>query len=183
MVILLVVASLVTITIDYREGSGGPLAKASDALQTVVTPMQRAVSTVFHPVAAFFSALAHLSSNEARIKSLKRQLDAAKSEHVQYVNALHQLNELQQQLDIAKSYEFTTTGADVIGNAISNFEWSVDIDKGSGDGIRKEMPVMSAQGLVGKVIKVWPGGSKVLLIADPDSSVAARLVGSQETGM
>ena len=183
MVILLVVASLVTITIDYREGSGGPLAKASDALQTVVTPMQQAVSTVFHPVAAFFGALAHLQSNEQKIKSLQGQLQAAKREHEQYMIALAQLRELQQQLDIARSYDFQTTGADVIGSAISNFEWSVDIDKGSGDGIRKDMPVMSAQGLVGKVIDVWSGGSKVLLVADPDSSVAARLVGSQETGM
>ncbi|MFL5799026.1 MAG: rod shape-determining protein MreC [Actinomycetota bacterium] len=183
MVILLVVASLVTITIDYREGSGGPLAKVSDALQAVVTPMQRGVSTVFHPVAAFFGALAHLGSNEAKIKSLQHQVQAYQRESRQYGIALRQLNELQQQLDIAKSYEFQTTGADVIGSAISNFEWSVDIDKGLGDGIRKEMPVMSAQGLVGKVIDVWPGGSKVLLIADPDSSVAARLVGSQQTGM
>jgi rod shape-determining protein MreC len=183
MVIVLVVASLVTITIDYREGSGGPLAKVSDALQTVVTPMQRGVSTVFHPVAAFFGALAHLPSREAEIKRLKRQIQQNRQEHIQYLNALNLLREVQQLQDIAKSYDFQTTGADVIGSAISNFEWSVDIDKGSGDGIRKDMPVMNAQGLVGKVIDVWSGGSKVLLVADPDSAVAARLVGSQETGM
>jgi rod shape-determining protein MreC len=183
MVILLVVASLVTITIDYREGSGGPLSKASDALQTVVTPMQRAVSAVFHPVAAFFGAIAHLPSNETKIKSLQRQLEAAKREHEQYQIALAQLRGLEQDLDIAKSYSFKTTGADVVGSAISNFEWSVDIDKGSRDGIRKDMPVMSSQGLVGRVIQVTRWGSKVLLVADPDSSVAARLVGSQETGM
>ena len=183
MVILLVVASLVTITIDYREGSGGPLSKASDALQTVVTPMQRAVSAVFHPVAAFFGALAHLPSEESRVNHLRSQLQQYQREHEQYQAALIQLHQLQQELDIAKSYTFQTTGADVIGSAISNFEWSVVIDKGSRDGIRVDMPVMSAQGLVGRVIQVNQFGSKVLLVADPDSSVAARLVGSQETGM
>jgi rod shape-determining protein MreC len=183
MVILLVVASLVTITIDYREGSSGPLSKASEALQTVVTPMQRGVSAVFHPVAAFFGALAHLSTNESKIRSLQHQLQVARRQQLQYQIALQQLHALQQDLDIAKSYSFRTTGADVIGSAVSNFEWSVEIDKGSRDHIRVDMPVMSAQGLVGRVIQVTPFGSKVLLVADPDSSVAARLVGSQETGM
>jgi rod shape-determining protein MreC len=183
LVILLVTVSLVTITIDYREGSTGPLSKLSDAVQTVVIPMQDGVSKVFHPVAAFFGALAHLPSLESRHKEDQRRIEAYQRQLLQYQIALNQLRGLQKTLDIAQSYDFTTTGADVVGSGISNFEWSIDIDKGSSDGIKRDMPVMSAQGLVGKVVQVTPRGSKVLLIADPDSYVATRLVASQETGL
>ena len=183
MVILLVVASLVTITVDYREGSGGPLSKLSDAVQSVIVPMQDAVSKVTHPIGAFFSALAHLGSNAARIKRDEQRIQTLVRERAQYRTALIELQKLQDLLGVKKSFAFETTGADVIASGVSNFEWTVTIDKGSSDGIRKDMPVLSAQGLVGKVVQVTPLGSKVLLIVDPGSSVASRLSVSQETGL
>jgi rod shape-determining protein MreC len=183
MVILLVVASLVTITVDYREGSGGPLSKLSDAVQSVIVPMQDAVSKVTHPIGAFFSALAHLGSNAARIKRDELRIQNLVRERAQYRTALVELQNLQDLLGVQKSFDFQTTGADVIASGVSNFEWTVTIDKGSSDGIRKDMPVLSAQGLVGKVVQVTALGSKVLLIVDPGSSVASRLSVSQETGL
>jgi rod shape-determining protein MreC len=183
MVILLVVASLVTITVDYREGSGGPLSKLSDAVQSVIVPMQDAVSKVTHPIGAFFSALAHLGSNAARIKRDELRIQNLVRERAQYRTALIELQNLQDLLGVQKSFDFQTTGADVIASGVSNFEWTVTIDKGSSDGIRKDMPVLSAQGLVGKVVQVTALGSKVLLIVDPGSSVASRLSVSQETGL
>jgi rod shape-determining protein MreC len=102
---------------------------------------------------------------------------------VQYAHALLELQNLQALLDVAKSYDFQTTGADVVGNSVSQFEWTIDIDKGSGNGIKVDMPVLSSQGLVGRVVHVTPLGSQVLLIADPESEVATRLVQSQQTGL
>jgi rod shape-determining protein MreC len=66
---------------------------------------------------------------------------------------------------------------------VSNFDWTIEIDKGSSNGIKRDMPVMSWQGLVGRVIHVTPFGSQVLLLTHPDSDVATRLVESQETGL
>jgi rod shape-determining protein MreC len=182
LVILLVTASLVTITIDYRQGSGGPLSKISDGLHTVVLPMQNAVSTVFHPVAAFFGGMAHILSNEQKLEDQRNQIARLKTEQVEAQSALVELENLRALLGVAKSYDFQTVGADVIGNGVSNFEWSIDIDKGSRDGVKVDMPVISTQGLVGKVVSVSPFGSQVLLITDFDSYVATRLL-SQETGL
>ena len=183
LVIALVTVSLVTITVDYRQGSDGPLDKLSDGLHSVVLPLQNGVSTIFHPVAAFFGALGHAFSNEQKIKELQGQVDEAKAEQIQTEAALVELNNLQGLLGIAKSYDFHTTGADVIGNGVSNFEWLIDIDKGSNDGIKVDMPVISAQGLVGRVAEVTPFGSQVMLITHFDSHIATRLVQSQETGL
>ena len=183
LVIVLVLASLVTITVDYRQGSTGPLAKLSDGLHTVVLPLQNGVAKVFHPVAAFFGGMAHVLSNEQKIDQLQAEIDRLKTEQVEAQAALSELKTLQATLGIAQSYDFQTTAADVIANGVSDFEWTVEIDKGSGDGIEVDMPVISAQGLVGKVVKVTPTGSQVLLLPDLDSYVATRLVLSQETGL
>ena len=183
LVILLVVASLVIITVDYREGRSGPLAKLSDGLQSVVIPMQNGVSKVFHPVAAFIGALAHLPSEQQKIDRQQRQIEGLEAEAVQHRVALKELQNLQALLDVAKSYDFTTTGADVIGNGVSNFDWTIEIDKGSNAGIKVDMPVLAAGGLVGRVIQVTPFGSQVMLITNFDSYVATRLVESQQTGL
>jgi rod shape-determining protein MreC len=183
LVILLVTASLVIITVDYREGSNGPLSRMSDGLHSVVIPLQNGVSKVFHPVAAFFGALVGLPSKQEKIDRLEARIEQLQAEHVESLNALAQLNTLQRTLDIAKSYQFQTEAADVVGNGVSNFDWTIEIDKGSSDGIKRDMPVMSWQGLVGRVIHVTPFGSQVLLLTHPDSDVATRLVESQETGL
>jgi rod shape-determining protein MreC len=183
LVILLVVASLVIITVDYREGSSGPLARVSEGLHSVVIPMQEGVSKVFHPVAAFFGALAHLPSNQQKIERQQREIDALNAEHVQYEAALKKLQGYEALLGVAKSYDFTTVGADVVGNGVSNFDWTIEIDKGSNAGIKVDMPVLAASGLVGRVIDVTPFGSQVMLITNFDSYVATRLVDSQQTGL
>ena len=183
LVILLVTASLVVITVDYREGTNGPLSKASDGLHTVVAPLQDGVSRLFHPVAAFFGALAHSFSNEQKVKDLQQQVDELRTEAVQHQVALRELHDSQAELGVAKSYDFETTGANVIDNGVSNFEWTIGINKGSRDGLKVDMPVMSAQGLVGRVSQVTPFYSVVMLVIDPDSEVATRLVESQETGL
>ena len=67
-----------------------------------------------------------------------------------------------------------TTAAQVIANGVSNFEWTITIDKGSSVGISVGMPVVSSAGLVGHV-RVGTSSSVVQLIIDPDSSVAGRL--------
>jgi rod shape-determining protein MreC len=59
----------------------------------------------------------------------------------------------------------------------------VIIDRGSLDGVTVDMPVIAAEGLVGRVIEVYPSQAKVLLIIDPDSAVAARLSRSGERGV
>ena len=65
---------------------------------------------------------------------------------------------------------------------MNNFQWSVTINRGSGDGIKQDMPVVSGDGLVGHVVSVTSNTSIVLLVLDPDSFVDGRLSSSGVTG-
>jgi rod shape-determining protein MreC len=76
-----------------------------------------------------------------------------------------------------------TTAAEVIANGVSNFDWTITIDKGSGQGVEVDMPVIASAGLIGHVTQVAPDSAVVQLIIDPDSAVAGRLDVSRQTGL
>src|SRR5439155_13723939 len=73
--------------------------------------------------------------------------------------------------------------ANVIAESVSNFEWTVTIDRGSADGIKVGLPVISGDGLVGHVVQAFANGAVVQLIIDPHSGVASRLAVSGDTGL
>src|SRR5207237_10153756 len=77
LVVTLVVLSLLTITVDYREGASGPFEIAGKATLSVVGALQGAVRRVVHPVGAFFTGVAHdgsLRSENERLQSQVRSL-------------------------------------------------------------------------------------------------------------
>jgi rod shape-determining protein MreC len=61
----------------------------------------------------------------------------------------------------------------------SPFVQAVTIDRGSEDGVREGMPVITWRGVVGRVNRVGPTSSKVLLITDTSSSISGRIQGSE----
>src|SRR6266581_2813882 len=184
LVVSLVMTSLLTITLDYREGQSGPFEAMGRVLFSVVGPMQEAVAKIFHPVGSFFSGIAHVGSLESENRRLTNQIRTLKAQNSQATNLERQLTELQQLIDIKQRLNLASSaGANVIGSSIGNFEWSVNIDVGSHDGIGVGMPVLAANGLVGHVIEVTGCCSKVQLIIDPQSAVAARLSSTGGTGL
>lgn len=73
--------------------------------------------------------------------------------------------------------------ARVIGRDILHWNQSILIDRGGADGVVREAAVVSAEGLVGKVIEVAPRLSRVLLIIDSASGVGGVIQGSRQTGI
>jgi len=97
-----------------------------------------------------------------------------------------QIIELQQQmgeyrilsalLDFARAYpEYQYVGASVIGRDPSPFLKYIHINRGSDDGLRRGMPVVTQQGLVGRVSQVTASAALVQLITDPSVTVDVRL--------
>jgi len=185
LVVALVSISLVTITVDYREGTDGPLASLGDGALAVVSPLQEAVSKVTHPIGNFFSTLFRLPSIRHERDILRERVDTLETQLAQGRANLARLAELEALIGVQESLgnRIETTGAQVIANGVSNFEWTITIDKGSSDGIHENMPVVASAGLVGHVVNVGTSSSVVQLIIDPDSSVAGRLDVSRQTGL
>jgi len=185
LVVALVSISLVTITVDYREGTDGPLASLGDGALAVVSPLQEAVSKVTHPIGNFFSTLFRLPSIRHERDILRERVDMLETQLAEGRADQARLDELEALLGVQESLgnRIETTGAQVIANGVSNFEWTITIDRGSSDGIHENMPVVASAGLVGHVVNVGTSSSVVQLIIDPDSSVAGRLDVSRKTGL
>ena len=185
LVVTLVSASLITITVDYRGGDSGPLTSIGNAAVTLITPLQEAVSKVTHPIGNFFSTLVRLPSIRRENEDLRGRVAELEQERQTTSADQARLAELEALFDLQASFssKIETTAAQVISNGISNFEWTIEIDKGSNDGLAVDMPVVASAGLVGHIVRVTPSASFVQLIIDPDSSVAGRLDVSGETGL
>jgi rod shape-determining protein MreC len=187
LVVALVSLSLAMITLDYREGSTGPLAEAGRWTQTTMAPLQQAVSTITRPVGDFFSGLAHLPALERENTDLRNQVAdlqtriAVAGDVQERLQTLTDLEGLQQEL-------FPTgVPALVIGNGVSNFEWSITIDKGTDDGVQVGQPVVAGSAasprLVGLVTGVTSISASVELLIDQNFAVAGRLSPSRATGL
>jgi rod shape-determining protein MreC len=185
-VILLVSLSLVVITLDYRQGTSGPLAALGRATQAALAPLQGAVTALVRPIESFLSAITHLPTLQAENERLLAEIDDLE----QRIAATPNYQQLYE--DAAALLELRTANpgsiaAAVISNGVSNFEWSITIDRGSVDGIELNQPVIAGTidtpRLVGRVIRVTDRSAKVQLAIDRRHAAAAVLGGSGEIGV
>lgn len=184
--VALVSVSLLTITVDYREGESGPLASLGRVALTVISPLQEVMSKVTHPIGNFFSTLVRLPAVRAEAERLRDRVAELESQVATAVTNEQRLHELEELFGVTQSLgpNVRTTAAQVIASGVSNFEWTITINKGSSQGVRLDVPVVaSGKRLVGHVIRVAPDSSIVQLIVDPDSAVAGRLEISRTTGL
>jgi rod shape-determining protein MreC len=183
LVVGLLLASLVIITVDSRGGQRGPLAAIGRTGAAIITPLQEGIATVFRPVGSFLSNVWRAGSLAEENRALREQIALLQRQQQEVLSLRRENESFQRLLGISESLEFETMGAVVLGEVPSNFEWGVFIDKGADDGVTVDMPVISGEGLVGRVVQVYPTSSQVMLIIDPDSAVAARLSASGERGV
>jgi rod shape-determining protein MreC len=187
LVVTLVCISLAVITLDYREGEDGPLAGLGRSALSLIAPMQRAVTSVTRPVGNFFSGLTHLPSLAQRNKDLEKQVQDLQALVEKGGQVKQQLDDLSGLLALKQTLDPSAVAAVVVGNGLSNFDWTATLDHGSEDGIEVDMPVVtgnvSAPMLVGRVIQVSANASVVQLIIDRTWAGAGALSTSQAAGL
>jgi rod shape-determining protein MreC len=86
-------------------------------------------------------------------------------------------------LNLTQHTGFKTIGARVIGHDAGNWWKSIQIDRGSNEGVRENLAVLNADGLIGKTVKVTRGEARVLLITDSNCKVSALLQDSRLPGV
>jgi len=187
LVVGLVAASLAIITLDYRQGDAGPLASMGRAAQTFMAPLQEGVTTATRPVGDFFSGLAHLPSMARENQDLKQQVATLQTTVAGSAQQQLELQQLRDLLGLSTSLDPSAVPAVVIGNGLSNFDYSITIDKGSNDGVKVGQPVVTGSAesprLVGQVVSVTPISSDVRLLIDRNFAVAGGLATSGVTGL
>ena len=181
-VVSLVIACLVVITVDYEQGANGPLEGLGKVALGVISPLQEAVSKITRPVGDFFSAIGSLPSLKSENERLQQELDQARAQLATQSDATARVAELEELLGFTETIPGEEVAALVISNGVSNFEWSITVDKGSSDGVQVGDAVIASAGLVGHVTRTTGGSAEVQLITDPDSGVSVGVTDVEHSG-
>ena len=185
--LLLVAASLTLLSLYYRESNAGPLHGVEDVVSTVFSPISSVTDRALKPVrdlVNWFSETFDARGDKARLQDqvadLRDQLARQQTQRGE-AKELSALNELTSGGIVPDGT--TPVTARVVGRSPTVWYSTVTIDKGSGDGVRADDPVVAAQGLAGKVTQTTPNTAQVTLITDADSAVTARVQPSGATGV
>ena len=116
-------------------------------------------------------------------RQLREEIERMRLEQVRISEDAGQARRLQTLLGFKEQFISQTMAAQVISTTGSDFSRGVFIDKGSRDGIKADMPVVTPDGIVGKVFRVYPTSALVLEINDPTSGAGVILEKSRLQGV
>ncbi|MGZ4756724.1 MAG: rod shape-determining protein MreC [Acidimicrobiia bacterium] len=183
MLILLVLTSITLITVDVRGNGSGVTRTARDSARDAMAPVQSAVDDILSPVADWFDGVTQGGDLKAENRVLRRQLAQARGEAAQSRGVRRENRELRRLAKLTYAPDIPGVDAQVIAGSPGNFESTIAVDKGSDAGIAAGMPVVTGDGLVGRVVQASRRRATVLLLTDPNSGVAVRLEKSGGTGV
>jgi rod shape-determining protein MreC len=170
---LLILTSVAVLTLDFRDA--GIVRSARNTAGAVFAPLKGVGETISEPFTNAWNGITDYGDVQAENAELRERIAELEGEQVLNEEAARQLEELAAQLELEWIGAIPPLRARVVSGAASNFEETIDIGKGSNDGIQVGMPVVNGAGLVGKVVQVTANRSTVLLLTDPDFAVGIRL--------
>ena len=140
-----------------------------------ITPFERVLVWAQNSTGNVWHNYFYLRGVRAENRQLKDQIEQMRLEQVRLSEDAAQARRLQTLLAFKEQFISRTVAAQVIGSSGSDLSRIVYIDKGENAGIKRDMAVMTSDGIVGKVLIVFPSVSQVLLISDQSSGVGAIL--------
>lgn len=183
MVALSILASLTVLILDASGHRHSPIEPLRTAMGTIVGPAQKASDDVWRPLRNLGGFMSDNRSLRQQVDRLKADNDHLKSALALQPLQLRELSDLQKLTALSSSTGYSLVSARVVAmGSAQTFERTVTIDAGTRSGIHADLTVVSAAGLVGRVIRATPTSATVLLVTDPNSVVGGRLASALTIG-
>ena len=149
----------------------------------ITAPFQKLIRHTINATRDFWTNYFYLVDVRRENKLLKRKIDSFKRENSRYKELLATHERLRKLLQFKEVIRRPVVAAQVIGLDPTGWFKSVIIDKGEKAGVKWDMPVVNASGVVGRVVSVSNNYAKVLLIIDQNSAVDCLTQRSRDRGM
>lgn len=178
MLALLVVVSVLLLTAYFGESSSSPLHRVQQGIVTALAPVQDGASKVLKPFADIPRFFSDAFKAKSQVAGLRDQVQKLDQEVARYQAQATQNQQLRQEVGLNDTIGVDTyrpVAANVIEKDPQLWYQTIEVDKGSGDGIAKEDPVVGPGGLVGKVTTVGSDFSIVTLLTDHTMAVTATV--------
>jgi rod shape-determining protein MreC len=182
---LLVILSLFLLTAYFGESNSGSLHAVQRTAMEVLAPIQEGANRALKPFRDLFGWFGDTLDAKDERDKLRSERDQLRKQLAQVTT---EKRELEQRAGLAEQNgagglgNYEPVEARVIARSPSTWFQTLQINKGSSDGVRVDQPVVNAEGLVGKVKSVSDGNAVVMLLTDPEFGVSARTLESDEPG-
>ena len=174
--VLLVLITVTLVTLDVRNVE--PFEQAKNAAEGALDPVISGAQRAGRPVVDAWEAVTDYDDLKAENERLRAELDIERGRDLANASAAEVLRAYLAEAGIQYVADIPSTTGRVVRH-LGNFpDFTVDVDKGSGAGVRIGMPAVTSAGLAGRVVDVSPGRSRVRLISDPEFELGVRLVGT-----
>lgn len=150
---------------------------------STVTPFEKAFIFTTHAIRDVWRNYFYLRGVRAENRALQQEISQLRLEQARMAEDAAQARRLQLLLGFKEQFISQTMPAQVIGSSGSDQSRIIYIDKGTRDSMKPDMPVITDQGIVGKVLRVFHSSSQVLLVNDVSSGVGAILEKSRLQGV
>ena len=153
------------------------------AVLTFAAPFQNSFDAIVDSVDDTWNGYLWLVDTRQRNVELERENKELRARLVEADEALLQNLRLRRLLAFVDDLDKPALPAQVIGEDASNWSRTIIINKGARAGLRNGFPVVAADGVVGRIIKTAANSSRVLLITDASSAVAALVQRTRTRGV
>jgi rod shape-determining protein MreC len=184
---VLVLVALGLLTISFRSPTSGVLHDAQSYGASALRPFQVAAVRVARPFRDgynYFDSLARAKSQNEKLRQMVRDY---RSQVLLHASSFQKLNDLERlmRFESGPRYpnDFRAVNTTVLAFPSGAFGQQIVIDAGTSSSVHVNTPVVSADGLVGKVTQAGRSTSVVTLLTDPDSAVSARDLKTRVSGL
>ena len=183
----LVVVSLALLTVYLRESEDGALHGAQRLGLAVLTPFQVAGERIARPFQDAYGYVSDLTDAKSEKDALRAQLQELRDQLVLYQTAAQENESLRETLDFVDGprfpADFTPVTTRVIAQPPTPYDQQLLVAAGSNEGVALDDPVVTSDGLVGKVTKVSADASQITLLTDQSIAVSAVDLNTQARGV
>jgi rod shape-determining protein MreC len=174
---------LTLLLLSSNLGGKGSWNPAEQIIIEVTAPFQRLITGTINIVEGIWLKYFDLVNVRDENARLMGEIESLRMENSRYQETLATQERLQKLLKFKKTINWPVVAAQVIGRDPTGWFKSVIIDKGKNSGLKINMPVVNAEGVVGRLVSVSPNYSKVLLIIDQNSAVDCVIQRSRDEGI
>lgn len=180
--ILIVLTAVCLIFISTSFFTDRLVAPLRSAISMVVVPLQKGMNNLGLWTYDKYTTLQEISVVLDENKELKSKVDDLTEENNQLRQDTYELSRLRELYQLDEKYTgYTKVGARIIEVTADNWSKAFKVDKGSDDGIKKDMNVIAGGGLVGIVTEVGKNYSIIKTIIEDNNSVSGMLIDTNET--
>jgi len=184
LLVILIVLAITSFVFDQRDR----LSPAERGAGEIAVPVERVLVEGIGKIIGALETVQHLRTLQSENAALRAEVEKLTVDNVRLSSLASENAALREQLQFKADHpDLGISSADVIARVVaqdpSNLLSTLTIDRGSQDGIRRGMPVVSPRGLIGQITDVGAHWSRVLLLIDPSSSIQALTLYSRAVGV